>query len=304
MINMSVKIGSVELKNPVLTASGCFGVGREYSELYDVSVLGGIVTKTVTLEPRSGNKPPRICETPAGMLNSIGLANPGVEGFIETEIPFLEDLKTVRVVSVAGKNVDDFAEVIRRLTDLDAVDLFELNVSCPNVEKGIAFGTDPKLVADLVGACRKITKKDIWVKLTPNVTDITIPAKAAIDSGADALTAINTVQGMAVDIDTCKPMIGNVFSGLSGPAIHPVALAKVHQLRRAFPKFPIVGVGGISSANDAVAMMIAGANAVQIGSGQFPNPSLPIMAIAGIGEYCEDKGYKRAGEITGSLLAG
>ncbi len=304
MINMSVKIGSVELKNPVLTASGCFGVGREYGELYDISVLGGIVTKTVTLEPRPGNKPPRICETPAGMLNSIGLANPGVEGFIETEIPFLEDLKTVRVVSVAGKKVDDFVQVVRKLSDLGAVDLFELNVSCPNVEKGIAFGTDPKLVADLVGACRKITKKDIWVKLTPNVTDITIPAKAAIDSGADALTAINTVQGMAVDIDTCKPLIGNVFAGLSGPAIHPVALAKVHQLRRAFPNFPIVGVGGIASAKDAVAMMIAGANAVQIGSGQFPNPNLPLVAIAGIGEYCEDKGYQSAAEITGSLLAG
>jgi len=304
MINMSVKIGSVELKNPVLTASGCFGVGREYGELYDISVLGGIVSKTVTLEPRPGNKPPRICETPAGMLNSIGLANPGVAGFIETEIPFLEDLKTVRVVSVAGKKVDDFVQVVRKLSDLDAVDLFELNVSCPNVEKGIAFGTDPKLVADLVGACRKITKKDIWVKLTPNVTDITIPAKAAIDSGADALTAINTVQGMAVDIDTCKPLIGNVFAGLSGPAIHPVALAKVHQLRRAFPNFPIVGVGGIASAKDAVAMMIAGANAVQIGSGQFPNPNLPLVAIAGIGEYCEDKGYKSAAEITGSLLAG
>ena len=284
MIDMSVKIGSVELKNPVLTASGCFGVGREYGELYDVSVLGGIVTKTVTLEPRAGNKPPRICETPAGMLNSIGLANPGVEGFIEAEIPFLEKLSTVRVVSVAGKAVEDFAEVIRRLTDLDAVDIFELNVSCPNVEKGIAFGTDPKLVADLVSACRKITRKDIWVKLTPNVTDITIPADAAIDSGADALTAINTVQGMAVDIDSCKPMIGNVFAGLSGPAIHPVALAKVHQLRRAFADFPIVGVGGIGSAEDVVAMMIAGANAVQIGSGQFPNPNLPLMAIAGIGE--------------------
>ncbi|HDR91302.1 MAG TPA: dihydroorotate dehydrogenase [candidate division Zixibacteria bacterium] len=303
-MDMSVKIGSVELKNPVLTASGCFGVGREYGELYDVSVLGGIVTKTVTLEPRAGNKPPRICETPAGMLNSIGLANPGVEGFIEAEIPFLEKLSTVRVVSVAGKAVEDFAEVIRRLTDLDAVDIFELNVSCPNVEKGIAFGTDPKLVADLVSACRKITRKDIWVKLTPNVTDITIPASAAIDSGADALTAINTVQGMAVDIDSCKPMIGNVFAGLSGPAIHPVALAKVHQLRRAFADFPIVGVGGIGSAEDVVAMMIAGANAVQIGSGQFPNPNLPLMAIAGIGEYCHEKGYRSVREITDSLQAG
>lgn len=301
MSNLSVKIGSLELKNPVMTASGCFGVGREYSELYDIGELGGIVTKTVTLQPREGNKPPRIWETASGMLNSIGLANPGVEGFIQSEIPFLEKIDTVKIVSVAGEKVSDFAQVIRMLEGQDAVDAFELNVSCPNVNKGIAFGTDPKLVSELVNACRGATEKDLWVKLTPNVTDITIPARAAVEAGADALTAINTLQAMAVDIDSRNPLIGNVFSGLSGPAIHPVALAKVYQLRLDLPNIPIIGVGGIASPKDAIAMIIVGANAVQIGSGQFPYPNLPLDTIESINDYCDNNGHANVFEIIGSL---
>ncbi len=285
-----------------MTASGCFGVGREYAELYDISQLGGIVTKTVTLTPREGNKPPRIWETPAGMLNSIGLANPGVEKFIENEIPFLEKLDTNRIISVAGNKIEDFASVIEKLNGIACVDAFEINVSCPNVEKGIAYGTDAGLLGDLVEACSEATKREIWVKLTPNVTDITVPAIAAVEKGADAITAINTIQALAVDIDTMKPAIGNVFAGLSGPAIHPVALARVFQIRRALPDIPIIGVGGITSPRDAVAMMMVGANAVQIGSGQFPFPNLPLDTIDGIDQYCTEMGYKNASEITNSLI--
>jgi dihydroorotate dehydrogenase (NAD+) catalytic subunit len=302
MIDLSVKIGSLSLKNPVMTASGCFGVGREYSQLYDVSLLGGIVTKTVTLKPRTGNKPPRLWETPAGMLNSIGLANPGVKGFIEKEIPFLEALDTLRVVSVAGQTIEEYAKVIEKLDKQSAVDAFELNVSCPNVEKGIAFGTEPEVVAELVKRCRESTSKPIWVKLTPNVTDNPAPGKAAIDAGAEALTAINTVQAMEVDVESCKPMIGNVMAGLSGPAIHPIAMAKVYQLKRALPKAHIIGVGGIASSRDAIAIMIAGANAIQIGSGQFPNPLLPLYILESLEGYCIAKEYDSITEITNSIV--
>ncbi len=303
MIDLSVKIGSLCLKNPVITASGCYGVGREYGELYDPSKLGGIVTKTITLRPREGNSPPRICETAAGMLNSIGLANSGVGAFIRDDIPFLRKLECARIVSIAGEGLDEFAELIRRLDPLGEIDGFEINVSCPNVERGgLAFGTDPDVVGKLVDSIRPLTQKPLWVKLTPNVTDIVKIGKAAVDSGADALCAINTLLGMAIDIDTKKPMIGNVVAGLSGPAILPVALMKVFQLHTALPETPIVGIGGIGYPKDAITHMIAGACAVQIGSGQFPYPMLPLDTVAGIETYCVIKGLSKAQEITGSLI--
>jgi len=304
MVDLSVKIGSLTLKNPVLTASGCFGIGREYGELYDLSLLGGIVTKTVTLEPRSGNPPPRIWETAAGMLNSIGLANPGVDVFIKEEIPFIKKLDCACIVSVAGKSITEFAAVVGKLDPKKGIDGFELNVSCPNVDSGMAFGTDTVIVAKLVETVRAITKKPLWVKLTPNVTDIVSVARAAINSGADAITAINTLQAMAVDIETGKPQIGNVLSGLSGPAILPVALAKVYLLRQALPETSIIGVGGIANPGDAIAHMIVGANAVQIGSGQFPYPRLPLDVIETVADYCSDREYISASEITNSLKTG
>lgn len=302
MINLSVKIGTLELKNPVLTASGCFGVGREYAEIYDISELGGIVIKTLTLEPREGNPPPRICETAAGMLNSIGLAGPGVDAFIAEDIPFLRELDCVRIASVAGETVEEFVEIVKKVAPLYEVEAIELNVSCPNVEKGgMAFGTDPEIVAKLVDEIRQVTAKPLWVKLTPNVTDIVQIGRAAIDAGADALCAINTLLGMAIDTNTRTPLLGSVTGGLSGPAILPIALARVFQLHTAFPEFPIIGVGGIGGPQDAIAHLIAGATAVQIGSGQFSYPRLPIDTIESIEEYCKENDFANATDITGSI---
>ncbi len=303
MIDLSIRIGSLELKNPVLTASGCFGVGREYSEIYDISSLGGIVTKTITLRPREGNLPPRIWETPAGMLNSIGLANPGVKSFIETEIPFLRDIECVRIVSVAGETIGEFVELVGEIAPLEEVDAIEINISCPNVEQGgLTFGTDPVVITELVGKLRPVTKKPLWVKLTPNVTNIVATGKAAVDAGADALCAINTLLGMAIDTDTRKPRLGNVTGGLSGPAILPVALVKVYELYREFPEIPIIGIGGIGSPTEAIAHMLAGASAVQVGSGLFSYPRLPLDIIESFEEYCDEQGFSSVREITGSLI--
>ncbi len=303
MIDLSVQIGSLKLKNPVLTASGCFGVGREYSELYDISNLGGIVTKTITLQPREGNPPPRIWETAAGMLNSIGLAGPGIETFIAEEIPFLRKLECARIVSVAGETIAEFAELIKQLGPIEGVDVYELNVSCPNVEHGgMAFGKDCGVIKELMAEVRPITGKPVWVKLTPNVTDIVEIGRAAVEGGADALCAINTLLGMAIDIRTRKPRLGGVTGGLSGPAILPVALAKVHQLYDALPETPIIGIGGIGGPEDAIAHMIVGATAVQIGSGQFSYPRLPLDTIDSIAEYCMEMRIPNATNITGSLI--
>ena len=303
MIDLAVKIGSLELKNPVIVASGCFGVGREYAEVYDISKLGGIVTKTITVEPRQGNAPPRLCETPSGMLNSIGLANPGVDAFIKNDIPFLEGIDCAHIVSIAGETVEEFALLVKRLDRFDTISAFELNVSCPNVERGgMAFGTSRKIVAELVAKIRALTAKSIWVKLTPNVTDIAAIGKAAVDSGADALCAINTLTGMEVDVERRIPRIGNVIAGLSGPAIRPVALASVFKLHRALPTTPIVGVGGIGEPRDAIAHMLVGATAVQVASGIFHSPLLPLDTIEGIAGYCNHYGIARPSELTGALI--
>lgn len=286
-----------------MTASGCFGFGREYAKLYDINLLGGIATKTVTLEPREGNLPSRICETPGGMLNSIGLANPGLKVFIKEELPFLKTLSCVKVVSVAGETEEEFIKIISKLSPLDGYDVLELNVSCPNVERGgMAFGTDPGIVSSLVSVLRKETKKPLWVKLTPNVTDIVSIGKASVDSGADALVAINTLVGMGIDIVTCTPRLGNVLGGFSGPAIKPVALAKVFALHRALPDVPIIGVGGISEPSDAIEFLLAGASAVQIGSGIFPNPGLPLVVIEGLQAYCLENNFANASDLTGYLI--
>ncbi len=303
MSKLAVSVGSVRLKNPVLVASGCFGVGREYGELFDLSLLGGIVTKTVTREPRAGNPAPRLWETPSGMLNSIGLANPGIEVFIEKEIPFLNDVGCAVVVSIAGKVFEDFEELVRRLDPIECIDAIEINVSCPNVkEGGLAFGTSPETVESLVATLRPLTAKPLWVKLTPDATDIALIGRSAVNGGADALCAINTLTGMEIDVGRRVPRIGNIFAGLSGPAIRPVALAKVFTLHSALPDIPIVGIGGISEAGDAIAHMLAGASAVQVGSGIFRSPHLPLEVIRGIAEYCEFFDFAGARDITGALI--
>ncbi|HHS49896.1 MAG TPA: dihydroorotate dehydrogenase [candidate division Zixibacteria bacterium] len=302
MSDLAVNIGNVRLKNPVMVASGCFGVGREYGELFDLSFLGGIVTKTVTLEPREGNLPPRVWETPAGMLNSIGLANPGISAFIETEIPFFRELDCAKIISIAGKNFGEFVEIIKKIDALDCIDAIEINVSCPNVEEGgLAFGTSPETVSGLVSTVRKITEKPLWVKLTPNVTDIAEIGRSAVDAGADALCAINTLSAMEIDIGRRVSRLGNITGGLSGAAIRPVALAKVFALHRALPDVPVVGIGGITEAGDAIAHMLAGASAVQVGSGIFRSPHLPIEVVVGIDQYCEFYDFPRAEDLTGAL---
>jgi dihydroorotate dehydrogenase (NAD+) catalytic subunit len=302
MVDLSVKIGPLALKNPVLTASGTFGYGTEFSRYFDVSRIGGIVTKTITLEPRDGNPMPRIAETPAGMLNSIGLANVGVERFLDEKLPALLGLETMVVVNVAGNTVEEYAEVVRRVESHPRVDAIEVNVSCPNVEKGgLAFGTDGAATERVTAAVRRNTKKPVIVKLTPNVTDITEIAVAAVSGGADALSLINTVVGMAVDIETRRPRIARCTAGLSGPAIKPIALARVFQVRRAV-SVPLIGIGGIMTGDDAIEFLLAGATAVQTGTLHFIEPDGPVRVLEGIQRYCESHGVKSVRELVGAMV--
>ncbi len=273
MTKLSVNIGAgVILKNPILTASGTFGYGDEFAELFDLSALGGIVTKAVTPEVRIGNPMPRIAETEYGMLNSIGLANLGLNDFITRKVPVIEKFNTVVFVNVAGKELKDYIKVAEKLNDIGCIQGIEVNISCPNVkEGGVAFGTDPKVAAEVTREVRKVYKKHIMVKLSPNVTDITSIAKAVEAEGADSLSLINTLFGMAIDIKTFRPKIKSVVAGYSGPAIKPVALQAVYKCSKAV-KIPLIGMGGICSAEDVVEFMLAGATAVQIGTANFTNP--------------------------------
>ncbi len=300
--DLSVQIGSLRLKNPVLTASGTFGYGLEYGDYFDVSLLGGIVTKTVTLEPREGNPMPRIAETPAGMLNSIGLANVGVERFLSEKLPQLMGLQTAVVVNIAGNTARDCAETAERVQANPRVDAIELNVSCPNVDQGgLAFGTDKNALNEVVRGVRTATRKPLIVKLSPNVTDIALMAETAVDAGADALSLINTLIGAAVDIETGRPLIGRTFGGLSGPAVKPVALAMVLKVRKAV-SVPLIGIGGISSWRDAVEFLIAGATAVQIGTLNFMEPDGAVGVLEGIASYCERKNISNVRDLIGTLI--
>ena len=302
MVDLSVRIGSLELKNPVLTASGTFGYGTEFGAYFDISRLGGIITKTITPFPREGNPTPRLAETPCGMLNSIGLANIGVDGFVSDKLHQLESLDTSIIVNIAGSAVDEYAQVAHKIQNHNRVDALEVNVSCPNVKKGgLAFGTDPEVTREITSRVRSTTEKTIIVKLTPNVTDIVAIAQAAVDGGADALSLINTVLGMGVDIETRKPLIARIVAGLSGPAIKPVALAKVHQVRKAV-SVPLVGIGGIMDWQSALEFLIVGASAVQIGTLNFVEPAGALRVVEGIERYCEEKGIKKLSDIVGTLI--
>ena len=299
--DLSVKIGSMELKNPVLTASGTFGYGREFSSLIDLDLLGGIVVKGVSLKPREGNPPPRIVETPCGMLNAIGLANVGLESFLEKKLPWLQGLNTAVIVNIYGHTVEEYGAVAAGLSGVKGISAIEINISCPNVEQGgMAFGTDPDMSAKVTERVVKETDKPVIVKLSPNVTDIRKIAVAVEGAGADALSLTNTLTGMAIDIEKRVPKLANISGGLSGPAIRPVALFMVHQVVRAV-KIPVIGVGGIVDYRDALEFLIAGARAIQIGTANFVNPRASLDIIEGLRIFCQDKGIDRIEDVIGTL---
>lgn len=283
-MNTNIDFAGIKMKNPVTVASGTFGYGREFAEYIDLNKLGGIITKGTSIKPRPGNKPPRICETPSGLLNSIGLQNPGVENFMKYDLPWLKQFDTAIIVNACGSSIDEYVELCKILNTLD-IDGVELNLSCPNVKAGcLAFGTTYEGVKEVTTEVRKVLDKPLIVKLTPNVTDITLTAKAAEDAGADGVSLINTLLGMAINIDTRKPYLANNTGGLSGPAVKPVAVRMVYQVAQAV-KIPILGMGGIISGNDAIEFMLAGAKAISIGSGNFVSPDVSIKAVSGIEDY-------------------
>lgn len=292
MLNTSVNLAGVQLKNPVMTASGTFGSGAEYNEFVDLNRLGAVVTKGVANVPWPGNPTPRIAETTGGMLNAIGLQNPGIDVFVKRDIPFLKQYDTKIIVNVCGKSTEDYLEVVERLGD-EPVDLLEINISCPNVkEGGIAFGQDPKAVEAITKAVKAKAKQPIIMKLSPNVTDITVMAKAAEAGGADVLSLINTLTGMKIDIQRQCFAIANKTGGLSGPAVKPIALRMVYQVANAV-SVPIIGMGGIATPEDAIEFILAGATAVSVGTANFYNPYATIEVAEGIGDYmkqhnCED----------------
>lgn len=299
-MDMSVSIAGVTLKNPVMVASGTFGSGMEFAEFVDLNRLGAVVTKGVANVPWPGNPTPRIAETPSGMLNAIGLQNPGIDLFMERDLPFLKDYDTKVVVNVCGKSVTEYCETVERLADSNA-DLLEINISCPNVkEGGIAFGQDPKAVESITNEIKKVAKQPVIMKLSPNVTDITVMAKAAEAGGADGLSLINTLTGMKIDINRRTFAIANKTGGLSGPAIHPVAVRMVYQVANAV-KLPIIGMGGIASAEDAIEMMLAGATAVSVGTANFSNPAITMEIVDGIESYMKKYNITDMKELIGAV---
>lgn len=270
--DMTVNLAGIELRNPVMTASGTFGYGEEFAQYVDLETIGAFVTKGLSLNPRAGNPTPRIVETPGGMLNAIGLQNVGIDAFIAKKVPFIRSVNTPAIANFFGNTVDEYAEMTRRLDEIPEVAGLEINISCPNVKHGgIVFGTDPDSAASVVSACRAATKKPLIVKLSPNVTDVVVMAKACEAAGADALSLINTLTGMAIDLNKRRPVLANITGGFSGPAIKPIALRMVWQVAKAV-KLPIIGIGGIMNATDALEFMLAGATAVQVGTASFINP--------------------------------
>ncbi len=299
-----VNFAGIKMKNPITVASGTFGYGREYSEFFDLSKLGAVITKGISYEPKIGNKAPRVCETPAGMLNAIGLENPGIKHFIEYDLPFLKKYDTAIIVNAfggAGGTVQDYVKVCEVLNTLD-IDGVELNLSCPNVSAGcMAFGTTYDGVKEITSACRKVlTNKPLIVKLTPNVTDITLPAKAAQDAGADAVSLINTFSAMVINTETRKPILANNTGGLSGPAIRPIAVRMVYQVAQAV-NIPILGLGGIMTGNDAIEFMLAGATAVSIGAGNFYSPYTSLDVLDGVKEYLDKHKIDDINSIIGTV---
>jgi len=301
-VDLSVSVGPLKLRNPILLASGTVGYGNEISEFIDLNKIGGIVTKSLSLKPRKGNSPQRVIETPSGMLNAIGLANVGVEEFLKTKIPFLKKFDTKIICNIAASSVEEYVECTKLLTDEDTISAFEINVSCPNVkEGGLEFGNDKKAVAKITEEVKKVSTKPVFIKLSPNVSRISEFALAAKEAGADAVSAINTLVGTAFDIMTRKPKIKNITGGLSGPAIKPVALAKVLEIRRNVD-IPIIGIGGIFSWQDAVEFMIAGASAFQLGTVNFVHPNISETMVNDLILYCEKMKIASLKNLTGSFI--
>ena len=300
MADLTVNIAGVEFKNPVITASGTFGFGREYSEFYPLKEIGGLSCKGITLKPRMGNPPPRIAETPSGILNAVGLQNPGVDHFIERDLPWLKEQETVVIANIAGNTPEEYAQMAEKLSG-SSVDMIEMNISCPNVKHGgVQFGTSCQSVGAITREVRAHCKKPLMVKLSPNVSDIAEIARAAESEGADALSLINTLTGMRIDINTRRPIIRNNTGGLSGPAVFPVAVRMVWQTAGAV-KIPVVGMGGISSWRDAVEMMLAGASAIQVGTALFSDPYAPLKIKEGLNRYLDDQGIASVTELAGMV---
>ncbi len=299
-MNTKVKLAGVTLKNPVMTASGTFGSGAEYAEFVDLNKLGAVVTKGVANVPWEGNSTPRIAETYGGMLNAVGLQNPGIDLFVERDIPFLTKYDTKIIVNVCGKTTEDYCEVVMRLAE-QPVDMLEINISCPNVkEGGIAFGQNPKAVEEITKEVKKYAKQPVIMKLSPNVTDITEMARAAEAGGADVLSLINTITGMKIDIHRRAFALANKTGGLSGPAIHPVAVRMVYETAHAV-KIPIIGMGGICTAEDAIEMILAGASAISVGTANFHNPKVTMEIVEGIQDYMEEYGVRDISELIGGV---
>ncbi len=301
MADLSVRIGSLTLKNPVIAASGCFGYGVEYAGAFDIATLGGVAVKGLFLQPRDGHAPPRIVETPAGMLNAIGLQGIGVHTFVAEKLPELRRLGATTIVNICGSTLDEYCEVARVLSDHEGVGALELNISCPNIkEGGIQFGCSLTGTHDVVSAVRKVTSLPVIPKLTPNVTDPSSFARASEEAGADAISLVNTFLAMAIDVETRRPKLTNVLGGLSGPAIRPIAVRMVWECRRAV-RIPIIGMGGIQNVTDALEFIIAGANAVQIGTANFVDPFLWSGIISGINDYLDRHGYASVDDLVGQV---
>jgi dihydroorotate dehydrogenase (NAD+) catalytic subunit len=299
-VDLSVQLGRLTLRNPILTASGTFGYAREMERLVDFSQLGGILPKTVTKAPRAGNKPWRTVETSAGLLNSIGLDNDGIDAFIQHHLPYLAALPTAIIVSIAGSTHDEFVAMAAQLDGRPGVAAIELNISCPNVAHGVDFGADPALCGQLVAACRQATSLPIIAKLTPNVTSIAPIARAASEAGADAISLINTVLGMAIDWRKRRPMLGNIVGGLSGPAIKPIALRCVYQAAQAV-KTPRIGIGGIATIDDVMEFLVAGATAVQVGTANYYDPTVTMKLVKALPAALAEAGVSRVSQIVGTL---
>jgi len=299
--NLSVTIGKIKLKNPVIVSSGTFGFGEEFEDFYDLNHLGAIISKGISLKPMVGNPPPRIFETEGGMINSIGLQNPGFQAFIKNKLPYYRDLKTHLIINFFGKSQREYIELARRFDSVPGISGLEMNISCPNIKRGgIVFGTDPQMAYRLVQAVRKATTLTLIVKLSPNVTDIALMAKSVEEGGADAVSLVNTFRAMAINIHTRKPELGNIIGGLSGPAIKPIALRMVWEVNQAV-HIPIIGMGGIMNAEDAIEFILVGASAIQIGTANLINPKTGIEVLQGIKKYLAQNKIDRIQELIGAF---
>lgn len=299
--DMSVEIAGIKMRNPVMTASGTFGYGQEFAAYMDLESIGAMITKGLSLKPKAGNNTPRIVETPGGMLNAIGLQNVGIDSFIQTKLPFLRKVNTPVIVNLYGNSLEEYGELATRIDGIEEVAGIEVNISCPNVKQGgIVFGTDPVAAAEVVALVRRSTKKPLIVKLSPNVTDVVTMAKACVDAGAESISLINTLTGMAIDLAARRPVLANITGGLSGPAIKPVALRMVWQVARAV-KVPVIGIGGIMSATDALEFILAGATAVQVGTASFLTPAASQDIARGMAKWLTDNRVASVRELIGAL---